>query len=248
MLVYIDMGATLTKVLYDDGKKELFQSEDFDVVGNIKGMDAEEIRITGGRSFFLPERIDGKIIKKFNEFEVISKVIGKRYGGLAVTVGTGTSIIDTKNKRHCGGIGIGGGTIMGLCSLIYGVRSFGKYEELAMKGNRKKADFMVGEVVGREIGILDAETTASNLAKIDGVEKEDIAASIFNMVGEVVGTVASLAFKNCTLNRIVFLGSTLGSFIVKDTIKKVCGMYNCPYVFVKDPMFEIVEGLKENYL
>ena len=247
MVVCIDAGATLTKIIYSDGKKEIFQSKNFDLYDYLKQIKENEIRITGGKSFLLPERIGEKIIKKFDEFEVISNTIGKRYGGLAVTVGTGTSMIDTKNRRHCGGTGIGGGTIMGLCSLIYGTKNFKDYDALAMKGNRRRVDLMVEEIVGREMGMLNMETTASNLAKINSEEK-DIAASIFNMVGEVVGTIASLAFKSCSLNQIVFLGSTLRSSIVEDTIKKVCNIYCCPCFFVNDPVFEIAGGLKENYL
>ena len=246
MVVCIDAGATLTKVIHDDGVKEILRSKDLDLHGYIKQIKEKEIRITGGKSFLLPERIGEKKIEKFDEFNVISDTIGKRYGGLAVTVGTGTSMIDTKNRRHCGGTGIGGGTIMGLCALIYGAKNFEAYDALAMKGNRKRVDIMVEEIVGREMGMLNMEMTASNLAK-NGEEK-DIAASIFNMVGEVVGTIASLAFKSCSLNQIVFLGSTLRSSIVKDTIKKVCNIYGCPCFFVNDPVFEIVGGLKENYL
>ena len=246
MVVCIDAGATLTKVIHDDGVKEILRSKDLDLHGYIKQIKEKEIRITGGKSFLLPERIGEKKIEKFDEFNVISDTIGKRYGGLAVTVGTGTSMIDTKNRRHCGGTGIGGGTIMGLCSLIYGAKNFEDYDALAMKGNRKRVDIMVKEIIGREMGMLNMEMTASNLAK-NGEEK-DIAASIFNMVGEVVGTIASLAFKSCSLNQIVFLGSTLRSSIVKDTIKKVCKIYGCPCFFVNDPVFEIVGGLKESYL
>ena len=72
-------------------------------------------------------------------------------------------------------------------------------QELAIKGNRKELDYLIGDIAN-EIGSLNSEITASNFAKaknLDRLSSNDVAASITNMIGEVIGTVAYLNAMLC---------------------------------------------------
>jgi len=242
MILCMDWGASLVKIV-KGRTKSLVSSESFRIKDYMAGVD--EIRATGIRSAGLPETIDGISVKKFEEFEVIADVIGQKYGGLAVSIGTGTSMVDTKERRHVGGTGIGGGTIMGLCSKLIGKGTFEDYEKIALKGNRHNVDLLVEDMCER-IGDLDGSVTASNLSRMNRrTSPEDAAAGVFNLVGEVIGTVSSLALKTTGLSHITFLGSTTRSKTIRGTLTGVCSMYGCKNVFSKDPAFEIAEALSK---
>jgi len=96
------------------------------------------------------------------------------------------------------------------------------------------------------IGDLDGSVTASNLSRMNRrTSPEDAAAGVFNLVGEVIGTVSSLALKTTGLSHITFLGSTTRSKTIRGTLTGVCSMYGCKNVFSKDPAFEIAEALSK---
>merc|ERR1711965_205006 len=112
--------------------------------------------------------------------------------------------------NHLGGISVGGGMLEGLSKLLvdnsYGI----EINNFAEKGNRKILDVMIGEAVN-EIGNLNAEITAANFAKARNEPTnsiEDISASLCNMVGEVIGTVAYLNALLVGSNKAYFLGRT----------------------------------------
>jgi type II pantothenate kinase len=236
MILCIDWGATLVKIVKGEEKKAV-RYEEFCIDEYIYGV--EEIRVTGIRSLSMPESIRGIMVRKFDEFEVIADAAKS---GLAVNIGTGTSMVDTKRKKHVGGTGVGGGTIVGLCSL-FSDGGFEEYETMARKGNRNNADLLIGDICGG-IGSLSAGVTASNLFKLSrGMKTEDCISGIFNMVGEVVGTVACIALRSTDLEHITFLGSAVRSEILKEVLKGVCNLYGCDCRFSKDPQFSVVSAL-----
>ncbi len=235
MILCIDWGATLVKIA-KDGKNYAIRQEDFKIGEWLEGVD--EVRATGIRSFSLPESVGSIRVKKFDEFDIIAEAAN----GLAVNVGTGTSMVDTKKREHIGGTGVGGGTIMGLCSL-FAEGSFENYEAMAKKGRRERVDLVVGELC-TGIGILSENVTVSNLAKLRKEESaEDCIAGVFNMVGEVVGTVACMTLRATELGHITFLGSAVRSDFLKRVLIDVCELYGCNYVFSEDPQFAIVNTL-----
>jgi len=238
MILCIDWGATLVKIAKGKEKKAV-RCEEFSIDEHIYGV--EEIRATGIRSLSMPESIGGIMVKKFDEFEVIADAAKS---GLAVNIGTGTSMVDTKRRKHVGGTGVGGGTIMGLCSLFSDGR-FEEYETMARNGDRKSVDLLVGDIC-ESIGSLSAGVTASNLFKLSrGMKAEDCISAIFNMVGEVVGTVACMALRATDLEHITFLGSAVRSEVLREVLKGVCNLYGCDYRFSKDPQFSVVSALIE---
>jgi type II pantothenate kinase len=155
---------------------------------------------------------------------------GKRQA-LIVSVGTGTAIIAAldggKKLNHVGGTGVGGGTVMGLASKMLGINDFKALEILASKGNANKVDLTVGDIVGGPVGIVPAEATASNLARLDNKTlPEDVAAGIFNLVSQVVGVVSVMAAKSCNLDEdIVFVGRLVQSPLVSNIISQTAKMF-----------------------
>ena len=239
MILCIDHGATLTKIFYANGEKTASNSCDFRVKDWISGVD--EVRATGIRSAVLPESVEGISIKKFDEFEVIPEAAGG--GTIAVTVGTGTSIVDTEKKEHLGGTGVGGGTIMGLCSIIAGNGNFEHYETLAESGISGKTDLLVGDV-SEGMGILSREVTASNLAKLSrDSDVNNVVRGVFNLVGEVVGTLSCFALRSTGYDRAIFLGSAMESELLISVVDGVFNLYGCRATLVDDPMFAIAKTL-----
>ena len=155
---------------------------------------------------------------------------GKRQA-LIVSVGTGTAIIAAldggKKLNHVGGTGVGGGTVMGLASKMLGINDFKALEILASKGNANKVDLTVGDIVGGPVGIVPADATASNLARLDNKTlPEDVAAGIFNLVSQVVGVVSVLAAKSCNLDEdMVFVGRLVQSPLVSNIVSQTAKMF-----------------------
>ena len=88
---------------------------------------------------------------------------------------------------------------------------------MAKKGDRKRLDFLIGDVVN-EIGSLHPEITASNFGKakeIEDILSDDIAASISNMIGEVIGTISYLNAMLCNELEVYFLGRVSLNDVIK---------------------------------
>ena len=67
---------------------------------------------------------------------------------MVVSMGTGTSFVGVKNgvPTHLGGIGIGGGTIIGLSKLILNTDDIDKIQELASTGRVGYIDLRIGDI------------------------------------------------------------------------------------------------------
>ena len=122
---------------------------------------------------------------------------------------------------HLGGISIGGGTLQGLANHLINTKNSTDIERLAKEGNRKKLDFLIGDVVN-EIGSLYPEITASNFAKgkdNESLSPNDVAASLSNMIGEVIGTISYLNAMICNENEVYFLGRVSLNDVIKSGIQ-----------------------------
>ena len=235
MIVAFDFGITNTDlVIKDQSIKYLSVPSPFDrkngnfditerqVIEILENLDINikeivSIGVTGGKSADLPDSICDVPVTKINEIDAIGKGARSLYkiseeSALVVSSGTGTACVHIHDDatNHLGGISVGGGMLEGLSKLLvdnsYGI----EINNFAEKGNRKILDVMIGEAVN-EIGNLNAEITAANFAKarnesINSVE--NISASLCNMIGEVIGTVAYLNALLVGSNKAYFLGRT----------------------------------------
>ena len=235
MIAAFDFGITNTDLVIKDHRVKFLsvpspfdrKNRDFDITErhvieilekldiNIK--EISSIGVTGGKSADLPDRICDVPITKVNEIDAIGKGARSLYkiseeSSLVVSSGTGTACVHIQNNatNHLGGISVGGGMLEGLSNLLVNIPHGVKINNFAEKGNRKILDVMIGEAVN-EIGNLNAEITAANFAKARNESAnsiEDISASLCNMVGEVIGTVAYLNALLVGSNKAYFLGRT----------------------------------------
>ena len=240
MLLAIDFGISNTDIIVNDGKEYKFFSHPtskkiderfLEKIFSYIDLSADKfslIGVTGGKSSDLSDKYLNIKILKVNEVDAIAmgaKSIFKIKDGLpfiAVSAGTGTACIYNDNgvTTHLGGISVGGGTLQGLSKKLLNKDSSGILEKLSLAGNRKNLDSLIGEVVN-DIGALHPEVTASNFEKArysDDHSDGDIAASLSNMVGEIIGTISYLNALLMGVSEVFFIGRVGNLEVVRSGI------------------------------
>jgi|TARA_B110000008_G_scaffold16306_1_gene15189 type II pantothenate kinase len=236
MFVGIDFGVTNTDIAVWSNDKYTFFSLPSEKIDNhflskifefikININDINKIAVTGGKSSDLNNNFKNISILKVNEVSAIGYGAMELYkikedNFVAVSAGTGTACISYSNREfnHLGGISVGGGTLQGLSNLIIKNNNADNINQIALSGNKNQLDFLIGDVVN-EIGSLYPEITASNFAKArsnNNQKDEDIASSLSNMIGEVIGTVTYLNALLMGVDKVYFLGRTS----LLDSVKK----------------------------
>ncbi|MGQ9478897.1 MAG: BadF/BadG/BcrA/BcrD ATPase family protein [Thermoproteota archaeon] len=264
--VGVDIGGSTTKAVALRGKEILGVSEmpssdplatTIGLLGKLVIMmeyslkDVDVVATAGGRSSQLPDSIlDIKVVK-------VDEIVAAGTGGLVLTdldealvvsMGTGTALIEVRNKgrviRHVGGTGVGGGTLIGLSRKILGVSSISVLVEMAEKGDSKKVDLTVGDIVGGSIGILSPDMTASNLGRVgDTSSHEDLAAGITNLVGEVISSVSYLAASKLGLeDRIILVGRVAKISPVLKSINRTLLSFGTKPIVPKLPEYAVAVG------
>jgi len=195
--------------------------------------EVEVLAVSGAGARFLGNSILDVPIFEVDEIEAIGiggLTLSGKDRALVASLGTGTALVVANSDgriQHIGGTGVGGGTIRGLAQLILRRQNFEVLEELASKGNLRKVDLTVGDIAGRSVGIIPAEATASNFGNVsEDADEKDLSAGIFNLVGEVIGVVVSLAAKAYGLERdVVLIGRLAGSKLISERINEVCKLF-----------------------
>ena len=139
---------------------------------------------------------------------------------------------------------MGGGTLQGLSKYLISTENAKDIEELAEKGDRKELDFLIGDVVN-EVGSLNQDITASNFGKAknnENTSREDIAASLSNMIGEIIGTISYLNALLCNENKVYFLGRTSLNKVIKTAIEDRLKLANISGVFKESREYGNVLG------
>ena len=227
----IDTGGTLTKLAYLNKQQELtltaFPSNEMHLVKQWleEHPQVEEIGLTGGRTEQLRDVLKTmKSIEYIVEFEATLK--GVRFlldkeghainQSIITNVGTGTSIHYMAGDLHkrVGGTGVGGGTLIGLSTIMTGISDFDDIKDNASLGNREGVDLLVKDIYQGMDTPIDGNLTASNFGKV-GItdqrkfEQNDVLATTQGLIGEVISTLSiQLAVQHHTEN-IVYIGSTL---------------------------------------
>ena len=230
MYVAIDFGISNIDIAISDKDKISFFSapsdsanisldmiKDLFIKNNISISNLKTIGVTGGKSSDLDNSIEGIEIIKVNEIEAIGLGAKKLYGiknesALVISAGTGTACVHVQGNEfnHIGGIAVGGGMLEGLGSLIFKNSNGFEINEFADQGSRAELDLLIGDVVNK-IGSLSPEITAVNFGQVKNSSADTIentAASLCNMIGEVIGTVAYLNALLIGSDTAYFLGRT----------------------------------------
>ena len=179
---------------------------------------------------------------------------------LVVSMGTGTCMVKVSRRGqlgkqprqhveqasqieclHIGGTGIGGGTFLGLARELLKETEVEKLVDWFKKGRKEKVDLSVRDIVGRNIGIIPADLTASNLGRLSReieFEREDLAAGMVNLIGQTIAMVAVFAAKSEGISQVVLTGKLTRIEPILGVVKKIGRLYGIK--FVKPKRAEIV--------
>ena len=186
IVVGIDIGGSTTKIAgFDKGKMlKPVQISANNAIASLFGAfgkflydnhlnldDIQQVNLTGVGCAGVEQPIYGLPTYKVDEFT--ANGVGGGYFAqgkaefMVVSMGTGTSFVGVKDgiTTHLGGIGIGGGTIIGLSKLMLNTDDIDKIQELASGGKVGHIDLRVGDISDKPLPGLNLEVTASNFGK-----------------------------------------------------------------------------------
>ena len=180
---------------------------------NIQLDDVEHVMLTGVGAGYVKNDVYGVKTSRCDEF--IADALGARYEShldhaVVVSMGTGTSFVqcDGDDIRHIGGIGIGGGTLQGLSRIMLSTSDIKQVSALAMQGNIKNVNLLIGDISAQPLPGLPMEATASIFARAQNdASREDIACGIISMVLQSIGSAAVLAAQGTGCRDMVLIGN-----------------------------------------
>ncbi|MDJ0786742.1 MAG: hypothetical protein QNK05_08025 [Myxococcota bacterium] len=235
--VGVDVGATLAKIAVRqaDGREErliLPASEPSAVCGAVAGAKPERIGLTGAGAtalapalLDLPGAAEPVRVMEFAAWGAGARELLREQGHvddphyLLVSLGTGTSVMhaDGISINRVGGTALGGGTVLGLGSLLLGTRDFAEITALAAEGDRRSVDLFVSDIYRAGEIPLTGDITAANFGRVgrpggpkpEELEKRDLAQAIMTLVGQNVALICATLASSQGIRRVVFGGSTL---------------------------------------
>ncbi len=178
----------------------------------------QQVNLTGVGSSTVDKPIYGLPTYRVDEFT--ANGVGGGYFAedkkefMVVSMGTGTSFVGVNNgvPVHLGGIGIGGGTIIGLSKLMLNTNDIDKIQDLAAEGEVGNIDLRIGDISKNPLPGLNLEITASNFGKASSrATCEDKAAGIVHMVIESICQTAALISQGTNMKDFILIG-TLTNF------------------------------------
>ena len=229
IVVGIDIGGSTTKIAGFKGDKMLVpvQISASNAIASLFGAfgkflydnklelsDIQQVNLTGVGSSEVKQSIYGLPTYRVDEFTA-NGIGGGYFAGdkkefMVVSMGTGTSFVGVKDgiPVHLGGIGIGGGTIIGLSKLMLNTNDIDKIQELAAEGKVGNIDLRIGDISKNPLPGLNLEITASNFGKASSrATCEDKAAGIVHMVIESICQTAALIAQGTEMKDFILIGA-----------------------------------------
>jgi type II pantothenate kinase len=247
LVAAIDFGASNTDVVVHDGEASrhwrlptVGQPDDARVravleAGACALSSLAWLAVTGGNRSHLSGSIDGVSVHRVDEVQAIGR------GGLAMSglgravvtsAGSGTAVVAAhpEGSKHVTGTGVGGGTLVGLARLLIDTVDPVTIDALAQHGTDTTLNLTIGEILGQAIGSLPPETTAVNFGRAArhavSASREDTAAALVNMVGQVIGVVAINAARSQQLEHAVVVGHLTDLPSIRRTLGAVAHFYH----------------------
>lgn len=173
----------------------------------------EKVILTGVGSAYIDQPLYGLPTARTDEF--LANGLGAQYlSGLqkliVVSMGTGTSLVKVEGEEvtHIGGLGVGGGTILGLSKLLLNTQDFHQIVNLAEQGSLDSIDLQIKDITRYPLPGLPLDATASIFGKTeDNVPVEDLALGIVHMVLQTIGQCAIFASLNSDIKDFVLIGN-----------------------------------------
>jgi type II pantothenate kinase len=215
--------------------------------------DVEQVMVTGVGASYVNEPIYGIPTQKVDEF--IADGLGARFESgltkaIVVSMGTGTSFVqcDGDEVKHIGGIGIGGGTLQGLSRVMLNTRDPKQIQSLAMQGNIRNINLLIGDISTHPLPGLPMDATASLFSKAQyDAPKEDVALGIITLVLQCIGSAAILAALNSGIKDFVLIGNLTLLPQCKEIYPMLEKLYNVHFHIPKYAEFCTAIGAALNY-
>ncbi len=208
-----------------------------------------QLAVTGGRHRLLPGRINSCPVIHVGEIEAIGRG-GQALAGLSETdaakpilvasAGSGTAMVEARGDRytHITGTGVGGGTLLGLGHLLLHTTDPNEINELAQQGDPNGADLSLSDVVSGPIGHLPADATAVNFGRLAhqdlDVCREDLAAALVTLVGQVIAIVAINAARARQLEQVIVTGHLIDMSSMRAVLRQVGAYYGLHFTLPRD--------------
>ena len=201
------------------------------------------IGVTGGRYRDLPDQVDGFQIHKVDEMRALGLgglALAARDAGLVVSAGTGVAMVSASKKgvEHVTGSAVGGGTLLGLSSLLLGTKDVAEIDRLALDGDAAAVDIMLSEAVGGKIGRLPANANAVNLGKLNQsttFSRENLAAGLVRLVAQVIAVIAINASNAAGLDAIIMVGHLMDLAAMRKEVDLVGEFYARNFIVPENP-------------
>ncbi len=206
-------------------------------VGGVELASLKRLAVTGGRHRMLPPQIEGCTLIRVGEIEAIGRGGQALAGGecddplLVVSAGSGTAMVAARVAQyaHVTGTAVGGGTLVGLSRLLLHTIDPGEIDALAQVGDPNGADLSLRDVVNGQIGNLPPEATAVNFGRLARHDltprREDLAAALVTLVGQVIAIVAINAARAQRIERIIVIGHLIDMPSVRHVLQSVGDLY-----------------------
>jgi type II pantothenate kinase len=221
------------------------------------GLEAfSHIGVTGGQHRRLPGTVAGRSLTAVDEVAAIGRgglYLSQLPEALVVSAGSGTAIVAARrgDVHHATGSAVGGGTLQGLSHLLLGTADPGEIDGLAGQGDSNGVDLSLLEATGGTLGRLPADANAVNFGRVARMshvnpawqaKREDIAAGLVLMIGQVIAVIAINAARAEGLERIVMVGHLVDMPSVRRVLKTVAGYYAADIIFPDAPGYATAIG------
>lgn len=253
ILVAIDFGISNTDaVAYANGKWRRWtqpskEHPDPELVrrilaaGGFELSSLHRLAVTGGRHRLLPDWIDECRVLGVHEVQAIGRggralaeltATSLDEAVLVVSAGSGTAMVEARDRTyaHVTGTGVGGGTLLGLSRLLLGTVDHNEIDALAQRGDPNGADLALGDVVSGSIGRLPPDATAVNFGRLAdrdlAVSREDLAAALVTLVGQVIAIIATNAARAQQIECIVVTGHLIDMSSMRKVFEQVAAIYD----------------------
>jgi type II pantothenate kinase len=233
-VVVRDGGATRHWTLPTEGQPDEARVRHVLDAGGLSPRDLEWIAVTGGNRALLPPAIDGRVLHRVDEVRAIGRgglALANLASALVTSAGSGTACVAASEHgaHHVTGTGVGGGTLVGLGRLLLHTVDPREIDALAQQGSDTTHNLTIAEVLGGAIGSLPPETTAVNFGRVARhpveASREDTAAALVNMVGQVIAVIAINAARAQQLPQVVIVGRVTDLKSIRRTFGLVAKFY-----------------------
>jgi type II pantothenate kinase len=210
----------------------------------VSGHSIRQVAVTGGQYRNLPDRIGSIELVKVNEVTAIGRgglSLAGLENALVVSAGSGTAMIAARRSAfsHVTGSAVGGGTLQGLARRLLGTTDPQEIDRLAQAGDANRADLTLVEAVGGAVGRLPVNANAVNFGRLAGeaveLSREDWAAGLVRLVGQVIAVIAINAARAEALDSIVVTGHLVDLASICNVLQEVAGYYNAAILIPPRP-------------